>query len=152
MVTFKKYIFVCTFTHQWRSSDFPRSQIQYSRALRKPPLSCHISWCARFLLLRWNHWICTLAFLCQTSQGFFISTVMTTRGMKTCRLQGQQFDSQAWSRNTKSKFYMCNCDIVVYLYFSLSDKHFKVSSCQRTEQMCHAATDCINQICLYSHI
>lgn len=39
------------------------------------------------------------------------------------------------------------CDISSLLPFissSLCDKHFKALSCQRTEQMCHATTDCIN--------
>lgn len=39
------------------------------------------------------------------------------------------------------------CDIFSLLPFisSSHSSHFKAPSCQCTEQMCHAATDCINQ-------
>lgn len=33
----------------------------------------------------------------------------------------------------------------LYLPLCVINKHFKAPSCQCTEQMCHAATDCINQ-------
>lgn len=140
----------------------PLERDRKNKQTKKNLLSCHISRFAAIAIVRslgWNNRIWMLAFLCRislekqavdmkTSQSFFISTAVTWhknlhfRAPVKFRMLVILFVMKyEWEIHPNVTFLV---DYHLYLSLCVINKHFEAPSCQRTEQMCHAATDCIN--------